>query len=198
MTSDMDPGEVLNHLDPFPIEMSATVRLEHDPQAQVVLVTTSKNFAHEVEQELKVQLADLPRKEIAAESLESRGIIAIVSELDEAIQLTNLYAPEHLELMFKNAGSYVEKITNAGCIFMGQNSTVTMGDYVAGPNHSLPTGGTARFSSPLNIVDFIKFIDVVKINRTSLNNLGNTAITLARAEGLEAHARAVEMRMKEI
>ncbi len=138
---------------------------EHDALAQVVLVTTSKKLAAEVEQELKAQLADLPRRQIAAESLESRGIIAIVANLDEAIELANLYAPEHLELMVKDADSYVEKITNAGCIFVGENSTVPMGDYVAGPNHSLPTGGTARFSSPLNIVDFIKFIDVVKINK---------------------------------
>ena len=105
--------------------------------------------------------------------------------------------PNILELMVTDAGSYIDQISNAGCIFVGENSTVPMGDYVAGPNHSLPTGGTARFSSPLNVVDFIKFIDLVKINKMSLKKLGPSAITLARAEGLEAHARAIEKRLKD-
>jgi histidinol dehydrogenase len=140
-------------------------------------------------------MADLPRRQIAAESLDSRGIIAIVSNVDEAIDLANLYAPEHLELLVKEPDSYIEKITNAGCIFIGENSPVPMGDYVAGPNHSLPTGGTARFGSPLNIVDFIKFIDIVNINKLGIKKLGKAAITIARAEGLEAHARAIEIRL---
>jgi histidinol dehydrogenase len=167
---------------------------EHDPLAQVVLVTTSKKYALKVEQEIKKQLAELPRRQIAGESLKKRGIIAIVSRLDNAIELANLYAPEHLELIVKDADSYVDKITNAGCIFIGEDSTVPMGDYVAGPNHTLPTGGTARFGSPLNIVDFIKFIDVVKMNKASIRKLGKSATTLARAEGLEGHARAIEKR----
>jgi histidinol dehydrogenase len=167
---------------------------EHDPLAQVVLVTTSKKYALKVEEEIKTQLAELPRRQIAGESLKKRGIIAIVRRLDNAIELANLYAPEHLELMVKDAGSYIDKITNAGCIFLGEESTVPMGDYVAGPNHTLPTGGTARFGSPLNIVDFIKFIDVVKMNKASTRKLGASAITLARAEGLEGHARAIEKR----
>jgi histidinol dehydrogenase len=168
---------------------------EHDPMAQVVLVTFSASLAQKVVRELKTQLAELPRHQIASESLDSRGIIAIVASIDEAIELSNLYAPEHLELMIKEAGTWLDRITNAGCIFIGENSTVPMGDYVAGPNHSLPTGGTARFGSPLNIADFIKFIDVVNINPASLKQLGPSAIVLARAEGLEAHARAVEIRM---
>jgi histidinol dehydrogenase len=167
---------------------------EHDPQAQVVLVTLSSGLARKVAGELKVQLADLPRHQIASESLDSRGIIAVVDSLEEAIELSNLYAPEHLELMIAGAEACLDKITNAGCIFIGENSTVPMGDYVAGPNHSLPTGGTARFGSPLNIADFIKFIDVVNIDPLALKKLGPAAITLARAEGLEAHARAIEIR----
>jgi histidinol dehydrogenase len=167
---------------------------EHDPLAQVVLVTTSKKYALKVEKEIKTQLAELPRRQIAEESLNKRGIIAIVRRLDNAIELANLYAPEHLELMVKDAGSYIDRITNAGCIFIGEDSTVPMGDYVAGPNHTLPTGGTARFGSPLNIVDFIKFIDVVKMNKAGIRKLGKSAITLARAEGLEGHARAIEKR----
>jgi histidinol dehydrogenase len=168
---------------------------EHDTLAQAVLVTTSKTLAKEMDSCLKTQLADLPRQQIALESLERGGLIAVVDTIDEAIDLANLYAPEHLELMMKNAESYLKKITNAGCVFVGEYSPVPMGDYIVGPNHSLPTGGTARFSSPLNIADFVKFIDVVKINSSSLKRLGNTAITLARAEGLEAHARAIKIRL---
>lgn len=168
---------------------------EHDTLSQPVLVTTSMGLAVEIEQQIYDQVADLPRSAIACEALENRGIIAIVKNLDEAIELANLYAPEHLELLMQKAESYVNRITNAGCIFVGEYSPVPMGDYIAGPNHSLPTSGTARFSSPLNVADFIKFIDVVKIDASSMNKLGKTAMTLARAEGLEAHARAIDARL---
>ena len=96
----------------------------------------------------------------------------------------------------ERADSYIDRVLNAGCIFVGENSTVTLGDYVAGPSHVLPTGGTARFGSPLNVSDFIKFINLVKIDRAGLKRLGQTASTIARAEGFEAHARAVEKRLK--
>jgi histidinol dehydrogenase len=168
---------------------------EHDPQTQVILISTSMDKSREVQKELTKQLENTLRRQFAEESLEKRGIVAIVNTVDEAIELANLYAPEHLELMIEKAYSYVNKITNAGCIFVGGYSPVPLGDYVAGPNHSLPTGATARFSSPLNILDFIKIIDVVKIERSSLKKLGPAAITIARAEGLEAHARAVEKRL---
>jgi histidinol dehydrogenase len=121
-----------------------------------------------------------------------------VETLDEALELANLYAPEHLELAVENAGSCLGKVVNAGCVFVGENSTEPIGDYVAGPNHSLPTGGTARFSSPLNILDFMKIIDVVQIDRSALKKLGPPAMTIARAEGLEAHARAIEKRLEAI
>jgi histidinol dehydrogenase len=169
---------------------------EHGQLPQVVLVTTSRQLASEVQVELEKQLNELPRKDIAAESLERQGIIAIVDSIDQALVLANSYAPEHLELAVRDAESYLDKIENAGCVFVGQNSTEAIGDYVAGPNHSLPTGGTARFSSPLNILDFMKIIDVVKTDRASLEKLGPAAMTLARAEGLEAHARAIERRLK--
>ncbi len=169
---------------------------EHGMLPQVILITTSASLALEVQAELERQLAVLPRREIAAESLEKRGMIITVDTLDEAVDLANLYAPEHLELAFQDAESYLGKVLNAGCVFIGENSTEPIGDYVAGPNHSLPTGGTARFSSPLNVLDFMKIIDVVKIDRSALQRLGPAAITIARAEGLEAHARAVEMRLE--
>ena len=168
---------------------------EHDPLASAILITTSRRLADKVDQEVERQLGDLSRQAIAAESLENRGMIAVVDNVDEAIELANLYAPEHLCLMIEEASSYISKVYNAGCIFIGENSTVALGDYVAGPSHVLPTGGTARFGSPLNITDFIKFIDVVNISDEGLKKLGKAASIIARAEGLEAHARAVEKRL---
>jgi histidinol dehydrogenase len=144
---------------------------EHDTQSQVVLITTSEAFADKLQNEIGIQMALLPRQKIASESLEKQGKLVLVENVDQAIQLSNLYAPEHLELAFKSAEKYLDKIENAGCVFIGKYSTEPIGDYIAGPNHSLPTGGTARFSSPLNIL-------------------------VARAEGLEGHARAIEKRLK--
>ncbi|MDO8716474.1 MAG: histidinol dehydrogenase, partial [Dehalococcoidales bacterium] len=168
---------------------------EHDPLASAILVTTSQRLADAVNQEIERQLEGLSRRTIAAESLESRGIIAVVASIDEAIELANLYAPEHLSLMVDKAASYVDRLFNAGCIFVGEKSTVVLGDYVAGPSHVLPTGGTARFSSPLNVNDFLKLTNVVNIDEADLKELGPTAQAIASAEGLEAHARAVEKRL---
>lgn len=168
---------------------------EHDPLASVILITTSQRFADEVNREVTQQLEALSRRDIAAESL-GKGIIAVVASIDEAIELANLYAPEHLCLMIKGAASCVDRISNAGCIFVGENSTVVLGDYVAGPSHVLPTGGTARFGSPLNISDFIKFINVVAVDEADLKQLGQAASVIAKAEGFDAHARAVEKRLK--
>ncbi len=170
---------------------------EHDPLASAILITTSPRLADEVNREVEQQLKSLPRQSIAAESLENRGKIVMVANIDEAIKLSNLYAPEHLCLMVDKAASYIDRITNAGCIFIGNNSTVVFGDYIAGPSHVLPTGGTARFSSSLNVGDFIKFISQVTIDEAGLEQLGRAASTMARAEGFEAHARAVEKRLEE-
>jgi len=169
---------------------------EHDPLATAILITTSRQMADEVNREVEQQLGSLPRQAIATESLESRGIIAVVSGMDEAIELANLYAPEHLCLMVKKADSYLDKLSNAGCIVAGNRSTVVLGDYVAGPSHVLPTGGTARFSSPLNVGDFVKLTNLVTVDEASLKQLGQAASTIARVEGFEAHARAVEKRLK--
>ncbi|MBI2832453.1 MAG: histidinol dehydrogenase [Chloroflexi bacterium] len=168
---------------------------EHDPLASAILVTTSAGLADEVKHAVEAQLKSLEREAIAGQSLVSRGLIVVVNNVDEAIELANIYAPEHLYLMVDEAESYVDKIRNAGCIFTGENSTVAMGDYVAGPSHALPTGGTARFGSPLNVLDFVKLTSVINIDHTSLKTLGKAATVIARAEGLEAHARAVEKRM---
>jgi len=169
---------------------------EHDPLASAILITTSKKLANGVNQEVERQLKDLGRQAIAAESLQRQGLIAVVANIDEAIELANLYAPEHLYLMVRGAEGYVERIANAGCISIGENSTVALSDYVFGPSHVLPTGATARFGSPLNILDFIKLINLVNVDEASLLKLAKAAATMARAEGLEAHARAIEKRLK--
>ena len=169
---------------------------EHDLLASTILITTSPKFADEVNREVAQQLGSLSRRAIAAESL-NRGMLVVVDSVDEAIELANLYAPEHLCLMVENAVAYLDRISNAGCILIGGNSTVVLGDYVVGPSHVLPTGGTARFSSPLNLTDFIKFINTIAVDETGLKQLGPAASVMARAEGFDAHARAVEKRLKE-
>ena len=169
---------------------------EHDPLASAILITTSRQLADEVNREVEQQLRGLERQAIITESLENRGMIVVVTSVDEAIELANLYAPEHLCLMVDRAGSYIDKLSNAGCIVAGERSTVVLGDYVAGPSHVLPTGGTARFSSPLNVGDFIKLINLVTIDEASLRQLVQAASIMARAEGFEAHARAVEKRLE--
>ena len=169
---------------------------EHGQLSHAVLLTTSPRLAQEVRKELDQQSLLLPRQQIASESLKNNGVIVILDSIEEAIELANLFAPEHLELVVKNAETYLNRVQNAGCVFLGEYSTEPIGDYIAGPNHSLPTGGTARFSSPLNILDFMKIIDVVKMDRDGVQKLGPAAMLIARAEGLEGHARAIEKRLK--
>ncbi len=170
---------------------------EHDALAEANLITTSRRQAEMVYRELEAQLKELPRGDIAGAALE-KGVIAVVASLDEAAQLANRYAPEHLCLMLGNTDDILPKITNAGCIFTGRGATVALGDYVAGPSHALPTGGTARFSSPLNVCDFMKFTSVVNVDRLDIKKLGGAAALIARAEGLDAHARALDMRLRDI
>ena len=170
---------------------------EHDPLALAILITTSRSLADRVNQEVNEQLKNLEHQEIASKSLEDGGMIGVVASIAEAIELANLYAPEHLCLMVDEAASYTDRISNAGCIVLGEKSTVVLGDYVAGPSHVLPTGGTARFSSPLNVSDFIKLTNVVNVDEASLKKLGRAAQAIASAEGLEAHAKAIEKRLKE-
>jgi histidinol dehydrogenase len=169
---------------------------EHDPLASAILITTSKRLANEVNQEVEKQLKGLERRAIAAESLRKQGVIAVVADIDQAVELANLYAPEHLCLMVKDADALVKRLTNAGCIVTGESATVVLGDYVFGPSHVLPTGATARFGSPLNVLDFVKFTSLLNVDKATLKKLGKAAATIARAEGLEAHARAVEKRLK--
>lgn len=169
---------------------------EHSSLASAILITTSRQLADEVSKEIGRQLATLQRKEIITESLEGRGLIAVVKSVGEALELANLYAPEHLCLVVKDAASYVEKVENAGCLFVGGKSVEVLVDYVAGPSHVLPTEGTARFSSPLHIGDFIKIITLVNTDKRDIMKLGRAASVIARAEGLDAHAQAIEKRLE--
>ena len=168
---------------------------EHDPLARVVLITTSAALAEKVDQEILSRLDKLERSFIAAAAIDN-GVIAIVDDLDQAVELVNLYAPEHLSLMVSNAPALVRKIYHAGGIFVGSSSSVILGDYVAGPSHVLPTEGSARFSSPLGVEDFLKVTSIVSLDDSTAEELSQAAITIARAEGLSAHAQALEARRK--
>ncbi|MEJ2738789.1 MAG: histidinol dehydrogenase, partial [Dehalococcoidia bacterium] len=169
---------------------------EHDTMASSVLITTSEQLAGEIPVEINAQLTKLERKSIAETALNQNGVIAIVETIDEAIELVNGFAPEHLSLMIKDARSYIERIDNAGCILINSTSPVTIGDYIAGPSHVLPTGGTARFSSSLSVEDFYKFINVIDFSRKDLETLGPATVTMAESEGLTGHAYAVKIRLE--
>jgi histidinol dehydrogenase len=168
---------------------------EHDGMASSVFITTSDSLALKVQAELNEQMAGLERNVIAARALAANGKIVIVRNLDEAIELANLYAPEHLSLMVNNPQQYISRIRNAGCICAGEYSPVVLGDYVAGPSHALPTGGSARFSSPLIVQDFLKFSSIISLEDNAIERLGPVAITIAENEGLTGHARAVKIRL---
>jgi histidinol dehydrogenase len=160
-----------------------------------VLIATSMDLADKIHQEMDKQLKELSHPETAAQSIGANGVICAVANVEEAIDLANLYAPEHLLLLVERPNSYLDSIRNAGCVVTGKKATVAAGDYAAGPSHVLPTGGTARFSSPLNVLDFVKLMTVISVDDRTLRKLGPTIVTIARAEGLEAHARAVEKRL---
>jgi histidinol dehydrogenase len=167
---------------------------EHDPLASVVMITTSSGLADRVEAEIGAQLAGLERRSVISEVV-GKGIIALVDDVGEAIELVNIFAPEHVSLMVSGASALVPRIRHAGCIFVGDDSPVVLGDYVDGPSHVLPTGGSARFSSPLGVGDFLKSSNIAALDRATMRELAQAAIVIARAEGLSAHARAIEMRL---
>ncbi len=168
---------------------------EHDPLAKVFLITTSPELADKVDEEISLRLDKLKRSFIVAEVLDS-GMIVLVDDIDQAVELANLYAPEHLSLMVSDASSLISRIYNAGSIFAGDNPSVVFGDYVAGPSHVLPTGGSARFSSPLGVEDFLKVTNIISLDESTARELSQPAITIAEAEGFSAHAQAVSLRAK--
>lgn len=169
---------------------------EHDMRASSVLVTTSSVLAEEVQREVTAQLATLPRRKIAEKSIEDFGAIYLARDLKEAIEVVNQLAPEHLEIITENAMELLGQIRHAGAIFIGRYSSEPVGDYFAGPNHVLPTNGTARFSSPLSVEDFQKKSSIIAYSEGALRENGGKIAQFARLEGLEAHARAVETRLK--
>jgi histidinol dehydrogenase len=181
-----------------PNEVAADLlsQAEHDERSSCVLVTNSENLANMVAIEVKKQLATLPRKSIAEKSIQDYGAIYVTDTMTEAIAVVNQLAPEHLEIITDNALEYLGKIKHAGAIFIGRFSSEPVGDYFAGTNHVLPTNGTARFSSPLNVEDFQKKSSVVFYSEKALQANVHKIAAFARLEGLEAHARAVEERFK--
>ena len=168
---------------------------EHDELAQAILITDNEELALKVESSIKKFLIKLPRTKIASLSWNNFGTIILVEDMNEAIKLVNLIAPEHLQLIFKNAESLVNKVKNAGAIFIGPFTPEAVGDYIAGPNHVLPTSGTAKFSSGLGVLDFYKRTTIVNFKKKNLNDLGEHIVTLAKAEGLDAHAMSVSLRL---
>jgi histidinol dehydrogenase len=171
---------------------------EHGDLSSAIMITNSASFADKVAQAIEEQMKTLSRRAIIEESLANNGMIVVVKNMAEAIELTNLYAPEHVLLLVRPNTNYDQQITNAGCIIYGQQATVAMSDYVSGPSHTLPTEGTARFSSPLNVLDFLKITNVSSVGDALMSRAGEAASIIARAEGLDAHAQAIELRMKNI
>jgi histidinol dehydrogenase len=193
------PSEVVivadEKADPALCAADLLAQAEHDPLASVILITTSADLADRVDKEIEVQLVKLKRSSTAGTAID-RGMLVLVDGMAQAVELVNLFAPEHLSIMTSDASTLVSKIHNAGCIFVGEHSPVVLGDYVAGPSHVLPTGGSARFSSPLGVADFLKVSNIIALDEPALRELSQAAMVIAKAEGLDAHAQAVERRLK--
>lgn len=168
---------------------------EHDVLATSVLITTSRKLADAVAQNLESQIRTLSRRDIIAQSLANQGAIIVVENLDEAMELANAFAPEHLCLLVREPWNWVGKVENAGGVFIGEWTNEALGDYIIGPSHVMPTAGTARFSSPLNVNDFVKITSVFSISAREANELSQHAALLAETEGLTAHAAAIRRRM---
>ncbi len=180
--------------DPSFLAADLISQAEHDEQAAALLLCVSKDFAEKVRRAISEQLATLPRRQIAEQSLKDFGSILIVKNLSEAARISNDLAPEHLELAVADPFRLLEKIQNAGAVFLGHMSPEAIGDYVAGPNHVLPTGGAARFSSPLGVYDFLKRSSMICLSPEGLKKLSQPGMRLAQMENLEGHRRAVEKR----
>jgi len=194
------PSEILvicdGKTDPDWIAMDLFSQAEHDELAQSILLSPDAEFLDRVAASIERLVQDMPRQEIIRKSLEGRGALIHVSNLDEAAQIANYIAPEHLELSVEDPLAYSKKIKHAGAIFMGRDTCEALGDYCAGPNHVLPTSRTARFSSPLGVYDFQKRSSLIMVSPDGAQKLGKVAATLAYGEGLQAHARSAEYRLK--
>ena len=194
------PSEILVIADgksnPSHVAADLLSQAEHDKMASAVLVTESNELAEKVRDEIEIQLEKLPRKEIARESIDNNGKIIVAKDLDEVINVSNRIAPEHLELIVDNPFDYLDKVTNAGSVFMGRYCPEALGDYFAGPNHTLPTSGTARFSSPLSVDDFIKKTQFTFYTKEALEKVYEDVAYFAEKEGLTAHAKSATVRFE--
>lgn len=179
-----------------PIHLAADLlsQAEHDKRARAILITDSEVLAHAVADEVERQLQTLPRQDIARTAIEERSFIAIMDSVADMFTLMNEVAPEHLEIQLANAMNYMSLVENAGSVFLGSYTAEPLGDYMGGPNHVLPTSGTARFSSPLGVYDFVKRTAFMQFSKERLAELAPHIATLARTEGLEGHARSIEVR----
>jgi histidinol dehydrogenase len=195
------PSEILvicdGRTDPDWVAMDLFSQAEHDEDAQSILLCPDADFVALVEQSIDRLLPGMQRREIIETALRARGALIVCRDLDEAAEVGNFIAPEHLELSLADPEAYVSKIQHAGAIFMGRHTSEPLGDYCAGPNHVLPTSRTARFSSPLGVYDFQKRSSLIMASAAGARTLGRTASILARGEGLEAHARSAEYRIEE-
>ncbi len=194
------PSEVLiiadGKSDPVVLAADLLSQAEHDKLATAVLITDSEDLAEKVAEQIEIQLRKLPREEIARASIENNGKIIITRSITEAIEISNEIAPEHLELCVDEPFDYLDRITNAGSIFLGRNCPEPLGDYFAGTNHTLPTGGTARFSSALSVDDFVKKSSYMYYSKEELNAVGGKIAYFAEKEGLHAHAASATIRSK--
>ena len=195
------PSEILvvcdGKTDPDWIAMDLFSQAEHDEDAQSILVSPDSEFIERVKASIEKLLADMPRADIIKTSLVNRAALIEARDMDDAIEVANRVAPEHLELSMDDAEQWAQKIRHAGAIFMGRYTAEALGDYCAGPNHVLPTSGTARFSSPLGVYDFQKRSSLIGCSAQGASDLGKVASTLAHGEGLVAHARSAEYRIKD-
>lgn len=171
---------------------------EHDEMAASILVTTSEAFAQQSIQEVESQLAKLSRVDIAQKAIENNGMVILTEDMDSAFKVSNIIAPEHLELMLEKPMEYVNKVKNAGAVFLGKYAPEPLGDYMAGPNHTLPTGGTAAFASPLGVYDFIKRSSLIYYTEDALRAEKDYIIEFAEKEGLTAHGNSIKVRFGEI
>jgi histidinol dehydrogenase len=182
--------------DPAHVAADMLSQAEHDRMATAVLVTDSRELATKVSAELEKQIPSLLRADIARTSIDKNGRIIIAEDLSAAVEIANRLAPEHLEICTDNAFDFLPKIRHAGSVFLGKNCPEALGDYFAGPNHTLPTSGTARFSSPLSVDDFVKKMQYTYFTRDALARVAGKVDTFARTEGLTAHARSVTIRFE--
>ena len=182
--------------DPVHCAADLLAQAEHDPLASPILVTNSPSLAESIDEELDRQLAMLERREIAATALSNGGCMVLVNNLEEAMELANQVAPEHLCLLVEDPWRWADKVRNAGGLFLGRYSPEVVGDYVAGPSHVMPTGGTARFSSALGVHQFLKSMPIISLNANGFPEMAKAVSVIARWEGLTAHARAMEIRME--